>query len=294
MDPVYEPLATICIKWLVDTIPHEFLLSLIGISSLFIILLIIILIIIIVLCIIWLYLRTTFNLTTTALKIYDTIRQLSPPHIIRRLRRIPLETRAKTIAPVVKPKVSSSSKILPSTTHRNIDIPLERNTGRQTAKKSSIRNRVVSQTEDNSDDSVVYLYKKHAPQEIPNLARPFLRYRNHLYIRCYVPPGLDIWDLFPEDKIPPPPPPKAVHSRVRLPIYPSTKTPPSPKSSSSDSSASQISSPEHISISSNSNNVNNHNHIDSTSESSSSSSSSSTSSDSYLNIRSLRDLLPEE
>ena len=291
MDPVYEPLATICIRWLVDTIPHEFLLSLIGISSLLIIVLIVILIIIIVLCIIWLYLRTTFNLTSTALNIFDIIRQLNPPRIIRRLRRIPVETRPKTTIPLSKSKVLSPPKALSSTTHRNIDLTLEKNTSRQTAKKSSPRNRVITPSEDNSDDSVVYLYKKHAPQEIPNLARPFLRYRNHLYIRCYVPPGLDIWNLFPEDKVPPPPLPKTVHSRVRLPIYPSTKTPPSPKTSSSDSLTSYISSPEHISISSNNNN---HNHTESSSESSNSSSSSSTSSDGYLNIRSLRDLLPDE
>ena len=91
MDIIRESNATTCILWLVDNISHEILLTLIITSLLFVILLIIILILIITLSLTWLYVRTTFSLTSIIIYILNCIRNLNPPQITPRNQHQPTE-----------------------------------------------------------------------------------------------------------------------------------------------------------------------------------------------------------
>ena len=114
MDELHESIATSCLLWLFDNIPHNILLILIIFSSLLLALLLIIFAAVIILSLVWLYIQSTLNLTSLALFLLDAIRHLRLPILLRRVERPPVVIHPKETLPKAKPKIQPPSPLTKS------------------------------------------------------------------------------------------------------------------------------------------------------------------------------------
>ena len=83
MDNIHEPFATSCLMWLMNHVPHEYLLISVIVTIALVLLLIFLIIVNISLICVWLYCSITYNLSVIAILVFRSLRLLNPWYITR-------------------------------------------------------------------------------------------------------------------------------------------------------------------------------------------------------------------
>ena len=142
MDPINVSFSTSCLLWLMNIIPHDILLILIGTSILLLIFIILLILVNLSLLFVWIYLYVVYSLASFALFISRAYHHFNPLSLIQRYRRIfSLQSNRLNITPQTPKTPASTSKSSPTsqTTSNTTALIKSPPPPRQTAKKLGLR-----------------------------------------------------------------------------------------------------------------------------------------------------------
>ena len=233
MDVIFKSWYTIWLEWLMSGIPHPFLLILIVLSSFILILLIIISIFSAIFTVSWIYAKTVSFLTHILYYIIRQIRQINPSSFSDRNRISDRTEQPKSVSSQIKAKTVTSVRALsPAIQRRNASAITERLQVNFCKKHSfaelNLHPRQLTR-------NLLYINRNSNSKEVPYLQRPFLKFRDQLYLRTRIPPGVELYTLYPEDDGIQTP--QWVYSQPKSSGYPTPKLPLTPPPSSRNSEA---------------------------------------------------------
>ena len=235
MDPVSVPLATSCLTWLTQHLPHEFLVFAVFILCLLIGTIIFLLVVITFLLCTWGYVHVFTHLVSAIPRLIKRIARymlympiFRPSPITRPPNdRSQISTGFKTIPPVpvvAKPTPSSPISHVESSRHRQ--VAKKANSPPRNSQSPQPR---VTESRENT------LAKYPIPNPPPDSPQIFVRHQDCLYARIHLPLGTNIDDYFLDMPIPPN---LATNIRAQVPpIATPFRSPTSPYTESPQSTA---------------------------------------------------------
>ena len=234
MDVIFKSWYTIWLEWLMNGIPHPFLLILIVLSSFILVLLIVISIFSAILTVSWIYVKTVSFLTDILYFILRQIRQINALSFQNRNIISDRIVQQKSVSAQIKAKSVASAKSPSSAIQKQHASAVTERLQLGFCKKHSFAELNLHPKQFTRD--ILYINKNTQSKEAPYLQRPYLRFRDRLFVRTRIPPGVEIYTVFPEgDDVPIPQWP---HSPAKTSGYPTPKQaltpPPSSRLSEAD------------------------------------------------------------
>ena len=196
MEVIFKSWYTIWLEWLMNGIPHPFLLILIALSSFILVLLIVVSIFSAILTVAWLYAKTVSFLTDILYFIIRQIRQINSLSFSNRNRITDRSVQPKSVSTLVKAKTVASAKTPPSTIQKHDASAITERLQLGFCKKHSFAELNLHPKQFTRD--ILYINKNTHSKEAPYLQRPYLRFRDRLFLRTRIPPGVELYTVFPE------------------------------------------------------------------------------------------------
>ena len=215
MEPLNIPLATWCLSWLTNHLPHEFLVISVILTCLFIAMIIVLIIVIVFLILTWAYIY-----------VFATLSNLIP-RILKRITRYLWYTPAYRVAQSL-PNASNHAKR--STTSKNSPISRPPHlppspTLTPSGKTGTTSSLAVAKKAIPTTTSVIphqnqntALVNRCIHPSYPDPNRSFIRFHEQLYARVHLSPNTRINDIIPAQYWEPMP--KAIGQYPRVPVPP--------------------------------------------------------------------------